>query len=146
MDVNPEGTLLASGDDNGDVILVDLPSSEIHVTLAAHTSLCTAVKFSPYAENEVFSGGMDCAVKSWDIETSEPFWEETMGQQQDTETPQVVNPPMIFDLAVPEKSDWDGLMAAACGDGSIFLRIDSEGDQGTSGNTSDTHMTLVIMM
>lgn len=124
LSIDQKGKLLASGDDNGEINVIDLESSRLSLSFAGHKNLCTSVAFSPYAENELFSCGMDCCVTSWNLDSKDVFWTESM-EFINTKS-QTVNPPMLFDMAVPETSMWTGLLAAARGDGSIFIKIESE--------------------
>lgn len=130
IDINQEGKLMATGDDNGEAILIDLSTNDQSSSIHAHESLCTSVIFSPYAENELFTAGMDCCVKSWDIETGDAFWTDSLSDTRDLG---MVNPPMVFDMDVPTESDWDGLLVAAVGDGSIYVRIEESEGHSTSG-------------
>ena len=99
----------------------------------AHENICSCVRFSPYAQNELFSGGLDCHIKSWDTETCEIFWEaSTLSAESRV---QMINPPMVFDIAVSHTSHWQGLMAAACGNGAIYLRTEPEEGSHMSGDT-----------
>ena len=140
LDFDEEGICIASADDRGDVIVVDVTSGKVSMQCTAHENICSCVCFSPYAQNELFSGGLDCHIKSWDTELGEIFWEEsTLSAESQA---QMINPPMVFDITVSNTSRWQGLMAAACGNGAIYLRNESEEGSHMSGDTDSASVTF----
>ena len=82
LDTNASGTLVATGDDTGDIKLIDLrcpnaPSAaaaavtlRLNTTLRRHTNVCFTVRFNPLNEHELISGSYDCSVLKWDVRTS----------------------------------------------------------------------------
>eukprot|EP00210_Caulerpa_lentillifera_P007454 g7124.t1 len=127
LSVCPEGQILAAGDDEGLIHIWNLNSNQKRMHFSAHDNICSSVCISPYCENEVFSGGMDCSVKSWDLDTGTTFWEETMSVMEGNELP--MNPPMVHQVTCPESSAWTGLVAAARGDCCILLRLETPDDE-----------------
>lgn len=132
LSICPEGQVLVAGDDEGCVQVVDLSVNSKKMSIQGHQNICSSVCVSPYCENEVFSGGMDCHVKSWDLDAGIVFWDQTMdafSQQQQ----QMMNPPMVHDVTCPEASAWSGLLAAARGDGVIFLQLETPDEEQETG-------------
>lgn len=74
LEVNKQASLLAIGDDTGEIRLIDLrlnpanteSSLTLKKTLAKHENICFTLKFNPLNENELFSGSFDCSIIKWD--------------------------------------------------------------------------------
>lgn len=122
--------MLVAGDDEGCVQVVDLSVNAKRMSIEGHENICSSVCISPYCENEVFSGGMDCHVKSWDLDAGIVFWDQTMDAFSEQ---QMMNPPMVHEVSCPETSSWSGLLAAARGDGVIFLQLETSDEEQESG-------------
>ncbi len=76
IEFNRSKSLLATGDDSGEIKLLDLRVNSIQKevlnltlkkTLKTHSNICFALKFNPNNENELFSGSFDCSVIKWDM-------------------------------------------------------------------------------
>lgn len=138
ISIHPNGHLLAAADDSGDVMIMDLNHNTPFQRLTGiHTNICSSTTFSPYAESELISGGLDARLVGWNFEDAQLLWKCTMGGESEA---QVYNPPMVHDVAVPivgeMEQKWPGLVAAARGDGVVWvgfgqgLPSDSESDAG----------------
>jgi WD40 repeat protein len=63
---SPDGNTLAAGSSVGSVILLDVASGEIILSLDTHTDAVTSVAFSPDGQS-LASGSLDATVSFFDI-------------------------------------------------------------------------------
>lgn len=71
-------------------------------------------------------------MKSWDHETCDLFWEHEMTNNDNTIN---INPPFIHSLCVPNNSQhFPGLIAAARGDGCIWISLSIDDDDDAQSN------------
>eukprot|EP00934_Nitzschia_sp_Nitz4_P007858 Nitzschia sp. Nitz4//scaffold358_size24170//22008//23559//NITZ4_008435-RA/size24170-augustus-gene-0.46-mRNA-1//1//CDS//3329549014//7848//frame0 len=91
-------------------------------------SLVPAIAFRPSSALELASGGTDCKLHLWDLaRPSRPISSVTIQPLQDSQKPQVCNPPMVHSL------DWSPqgkLLAAGLGDGNIPIYLAPKGGSG----------------
>jgi RNA polymerase sigma factor (sigma-70 family) len=72
MAVSPDGKLLATGTENGEVLLRDSTTGAVRQTLNAHEDAVTALVFSPDGKY-LASGGPDRLVRVWEPRTGKPL-------------------------------------------------------------------------
>ncbi|KAL1915342.1 uncharacterized protein VTP21DRAFT_6800 [Calcarisporiella thermophila] len=116
--INEKGKYLGSVDDNGEVKIVDLETRKIYKQFRKkHENISFCISFRPRRTWEVLTGGFDCCLIQWDFSRGSPT--NIFNMNEDTpSSPQVINPPFIYDLAVSN----DGRrVALALGSGSISL-------------------------
>ncbi|PKI72325.1 hypothetical protein CRG98_007305 [Punica granatum] len=67
--MSPEGRYMASGDEDGTIMMWDLATGRCITPLMGHTSCVWTLAFS--CEGSLLaSGSADCSVKLWDVTTS----------------------------------------------------------------------------
>lgn len=66
--VNYTESYLASGDDAGCVVVIDLRSEAVPMDKCCHDSICSSVQFLPNQNLKLISAGMDCKLNYFDIE------------------------------------------------------------------------------
>ncbi|KAL3931005.1 MAG: hypothetical protein SGPRY_001304, partial [Prymnesium sp.] len=124
--LHPSTSVLAVGDDAGDVHLFDLAAAKaLPPLIEAHTNICSSVAFSPSREWELSTAGMDCVCAQWDyrraIRCSEwCVWEGGMQGGG-----QVLNPRHVHCLSYSPDGHH---LALALGDGSLELREVGKGE------------------
>ena len=69
MKMHPAINVLASGSDDGKILVWDVRTSKSVRVLKGHSSLVTTVQCKS-VEPQVISGGLDTTVKFWDLGTS----------------------------------------------------------------------------
>ncbi|ORY96936.1 quinon protein alcohol dehydrogenase-like superfamily [Syncephalastrum racemosum] len=137
IDINAKGTFLATADDEGEIKIVDLQSHKIHKKMyKKHANIAMSVAFHPQKSWEVWSGGLDCKLFTWDF---------SMGKLKnvfDTVIPDggaMFNPPFVHSLTIGASC---GTVAAGLGDGSLMLVTGAKAKQQVT-RIPDAHTNLV---
>lgn len=111
LDINSRASLLCSGDDNGDVMVIDIENLCLYKSLTRqHSNICSTVKFNPRKPWEIFSGGLDCQLIRWDFNRGRPLSVFDIqvserevgvkGKEKRALENYMVNPPMIHSIDV----------------------------------------------
>jgi WD40 repeat protein len=130
--------LLAVGDDDGTVTVVDSRTGEVSKRLTrVHSNVIGAVAFQPNSQSYLCSGGFDSLFCCWDFARGRPsgdivdFSKEQMQQQQ------MANPPFVHDLLY---KDGGRKVVSALGDGSLrVLRYVAKQGFVCAGSASEAH-------
>ncbi|CAO3596263.1 unnamed protein product [Absidia cylindrospora] len=118
IDINQKQTFLATGDDNGEVKIVDLVNHKIYKKLnKKHRNICMSVKFSQRKAWEVWSGGLDCKVHQWDFSKGKLLDIYDTAPSEPSSS-QMFNPPFVYTIGNSMDGSW---VAAGLGDASIQL-------------------------
>ena len=67
MTYSPDGTMIATGGDDGKVKLWTVKNALCFVTFTEHTAKVTALAFSPKKGNAVLSASLDGTVRAYDL-------------------------------------------------------------------------------
>ncbi|CDH50086.1 wd40 repeat-containing protein [Lichtheimia corymbifera JMRC:FSU:9682] len=138
--IDVRDNFLVTGDDQGDVKVVDMDSNKIYKKLVKkHNSICMAVRFRARKPWEVWSGGLDCQLFQWDFSRGTPMNitntnETAPGQQQ------MFNPPFVYSLDTSSDGQWVG---AGLGDGSLQLVHGGKKGKAKEMRFTDAHNHLV---
>lgn len=122
---NEKGTFLAAADDSGEVKVFDVKQQQptVFKTLRGHKNLCSSVAFHPKLPWELFTGGFDCRLLSWDFSKARHtalFDPST----QEAKSAQSINPPFIHNISVSPSAQW---LAAGLGNANVLLHRFSDG-------------------
>ena len=72
--MNPDGRLLASADDSGQVAIIEPANRNLVRTLRkGHTSIASSVVFQGQNSWQAVSGGLDCQLIRWDVSSGAPL-------------------------------------------------------------------------
>lgn len=105
LTLHPKDTYLAACDDSGHVRIVDVQQRKLYKTLRRHTNICSSICFHPKLPWHLASGGLDCAVFTWDfsrgkvfnsLNTQELNHEDSTSAQQ---TAYSCNPPLVHSVS-----------------------------------------------
>ena len=112
--------LLAVGDDEGTVTVVNSKSGEVTKRLSrTHSNVIGAVTFQPNSHNYLCSGGFDSLFCCWDCSRGRVCGEViNFSQRQPEQEQQMANPPFVHDLLYREGGRQ---VVVALGDGSLRL-------------------------
>ncbi|KAI8376254.1 WD40-repeat-containing domain protein [Radiomyces spectabilis] len=143
IDMHPKKNFLASGDDCGEVKVVDLDNHKIYKQIKKkHQSICMAVKFRSRKPWEVWSGGLDSKVYKWDFSRGTPM--DVYDMASEPVKAQMFNPPFVYSL---ETSPDDAWIAAGSGDASIHLISNTRNrDAPTQLILENGHTTMVTAL
>ncbi|KAK9831068.1 hypothetical protein WJX74_002097 [Apatococcus lobatus] len=135
--MNSKGTFLAAADDTGAIQIIGTQQSHLshfkHLH-AGHGNICSTVAFRGHKPWEVISGGLDCNLLDWDFAAGRVL--RTRQAEAMAAEGQLLNPPYIHHVAVPQSADRPAvrLAAAARGDGAIAIYdMDAQIQQRQSG-------------
>eukprot|EP00602_Paraphysomonas_sp_CaronLab_P004435 CAMPEP_0185034930 /NCGR_PEP_ID=MMETSP1103-20130426/25407_1 /TAXON_ID=36769 /ORGANISM="Paraphysomonas bandaiensis, Strain Caron Lab Isolate" /LENGTH=281 /DNA_ID=CAMNT_0027571781 /DNA_START=18 /DNA_END=860 /DNA_ORIENTATION=+ len=95
---HPKDSVVAVGDDNGVISLVNIDTGDVIRRLSrVHSSVIGAAEFSPFNPKVLVSGGFDSLCCSWDVLRGRPASEvvDFTHQQQGN---QISNPPFVHDI------------------------------------------------
>ena len=109
--------LIALGDDNGDITLVDSQTGEVRRRLRkAHANVIGAIAFQPKSQNYICTGGFDSHFCCWDFSRGRPCGEAVDFSREIIQQQQMANPPFVHDIVY---TDGEGIVIGALGDGSL---------------------------
>ncbi|MCY2952529.1 MAG: protein kinase [Planctomycetota bacterium] len=81
--ISPDGRVLAVGDLNGQIHLLNLPQCDLRRTYQAHDDTITALSFSPDSKTLASGGhGKDPTIRLWDVATGEAIGAPLAGHKQ----------------------------------------------------------------
>lgn len=78
--ISPDGQLLASGGDGGDITLWQLSNFQPVTILRGHSNTVTALAFSPVG-GKLASVSEDATLRMWDIHSGQAIWTAKQGQR-----------------------------------------------------------------
>jgi len=115
--LSEDGRSLATCDDAGEAMIIDLEKGQLSHTLSRrHTNICTSVVFRRGNPQEVITGGLDCMLVHWNTVRGKHLHQENLATEP--KTAQMFNPPMVHGLSM----DGEGrCVAAGLGDGSVAV-------------------------
>ncbi|ORZ08317.1 WD40-repeat-containing domain protein, partial [Absidia repens] len=105
IDINQKQSFLATGDDNGEVKIVDLVNHKIYK------------KLNKKHRNVIWSGGLDCKVHQWDFSKGKLLDIYDTAPSEPSST-QMFNPPFVYTIENSMDGNW---VAAGLGDASIQI-------------------------
>ncbi|KAI7848994.1 WD40-repeat-containing domain protein [Circinella umbellata] len=118
IDIHPNGKYLATGDDEGEIKVIDLERHKLYKKLVKkHSNISMAVRFRQKKPWEVWSGGLDCRLFQWDFSRGTPL----NGYDTNANEPssaQMFNPPFVYSIDTSFSGQW---VAAGLGDCSIQI-------------------------
>ncbi|KAG9047572.1 hypothetical protein FS837_001977 [Tulasnella sp. UAMH 9824] len=119
VSLNPTATTLAFTSDSGVVGVVDLLSENRDKRLldTSHTSISNTVEFIPGWPSEVVSGGFDCKMQHFDVESGTLLSSKTLGAAPSVSTNTSLSPPFVLCTALSTS----GCIAAGTADGRIYV-------------------------
>ncbi|KAG8920239.1 hypothetical protein FRC01_000861 [Tulasnella sp. 417] len=120
---------LAFTSDSGVVGVVDLLSENRDKRLldAGHTSISNTVEFIPGWSTEVVSGGFDCKLQHFDLDSGTLLSSKTLGAAPSVSTNTSLSPPFVLCTAFSA----GGCIAAGSADGRVY--VGRKGAVGTDG-------------
>lgn len=129
ISLDPTATKLAFTSDSGVVGVVDLISDNHDKRLldTSHTSISNTVEFIPGWWTEAVSGGFDCKMQHFDVESGTLISSKTFGAAPSVLTNTSLSPPFVLCTALSA----GGCIAAGTADGRIY--VGRKGVVGTDG-------------
>lgn len=138
-------SLLAAGDDSGQIKVIDVGSRSLVKSLrGGHSNIVSGLCSRPHRPAELLSGGLDALVVSWDHARGKRQHAWDMGPLAGASAAaagQLANPPLVHALAAPPPSACHAqlrLLAVATGSGAIVLLDADARNGGSSGSGSSS--------
>lgn len=90
--------ILAAGDDDNSVALIDLKKHCLMTHLKKHKNVVYTVQFRPGKSRELITGGFDCILSHWDVFKSRVLCSFDLGELQDLNwsMPKAFNPSYVL--------------------------------------------------
>lgn len=123
--ISPFGNAVACVDDSGMLLVYGLADRRPFKTIRhAHDNLASCVAYGTRKQWEVLTGGMDYALKRWDVSTARCLRTWDVSTANSTDERKLLNPPFVHCLCIASPYGLSGEWAAAGlgnGDVRVFL-------------------------